>query len=197
MNKPQLIAHAKSYMDMLSKAIDPVSGEPVAQDSALTQPRLQKCFAYVSELLGELLQGNGFVALYPEDEGRYEVVEKKAPFALSDEGRRAMQVFNQPITPHAFLKNINRYVDERRMEKLSSTSVNAWLLSQGLVTETKEPATIRKTVRKPSHTAAAIGIYEQEIIDEITGESRKVMLFSPKAQEFLITHIDDIIACKQ
>ena len=196
MNKAQLIAHTKNYMDMLSKGVDPLTGEAVENDSALNQPRLQKCFAYVSELLDELLQGNGFVALYPEDAGRYEVVEKKVPFAPSQEALQALPQINQPLTPNAFLKYINRAVDEKRMEKLSSTSVNAWLLARGFVTESKEPATIHKTVRRPSPSAAKIGIYEQEIIDEFTGESRMVMLFSPEAQRYMLAHISEISATK-
>ena len=196
MNKAQLIAHTKDYMDMLSKGVDPLTGEAIENDSALNQPRLQKCFAYVSGLLDELLRGNGFVALYPEDEGRYEVVAKKAPFALSKEAMQALPVINEPVTPNAFLKIINRQVDEKRMEKLSSTSVNAWLLARGFVTESKEPATIRKTVRRPSPAAANIGIYEREIIDEFTGESRMVMLFSPEAQRYMLAHISEISTTK-
>ena len=42
MDKLQVIQRAKSYMDMLAKGIDPISGELVKNDSALQQERLQK-----------------------------------------------------------------------------------------------------------------------------------------------------------
>lgn len=42
MDKLQVIQRAKSYMDMLAKGIDPISGELVENDSALQQERLQK-----------------------------------------------------------------------------------------------------------------------------------------------------------
>ena len=63
MDKRRVIQHAQTYMDMLSNGIDPISGEPVPEDSTLQQERLKKCFSFVSEILNEVIQNNGIVSL--------------------------------------------------------------------------------------------------------------------------------------
>ena len=56
-------------------------------------------------------------------------------------------------------------VDGKRMERLSIKSINAWLLAQGLIAETKEPTTIQRTIRRPVGKSSEIGIQELEITD--------------------------------
>ena len=53
MNKAQIIRHTKNYMDMLAQGVDPISNEKIEADSVVLQPRMQKCFAFVAELLDE------------------------------------------------------------------------------------------------------------------------------------------------
>lgn len=192
MNKAQIIAHTKNYMDMLSQGIDPISREKIADDSIVTQPRMQKCFAFIAEVFDEMLKNNGFVALTPDAAQRFEIVEKKRAFALSEEQKCKVFISRKPVTLNVFLKNINRAVDIEHMEKLSSKSVNAWLLDKGYVTESKEPATIHRTVRHTSEKAAGIGIAEADIVDERTGEIKRQMMLSEEAQAYLLAHLEEI-----
>lgn len=192
MNKAQVIHHTKNYMDMLAQGIDPISKEKIEADSVVLQPRMQKCFAFVSEILDELINNNGFIALTSEDAVRYEVVSKKAPFSLHEDQIHRISVSAKPVTPNTFLNNINRVVDGKRMDKLSIKSVNAWLLAQGLIIETKEPTMINKTIRRPSSTSSQIGIQEQEITDSKTGELKKQMVFTLQAQAYLLEHLNEI-----
>lgn len=192
MNREQLIAHTRDYMDMLSRGIDPISRAPVGDDSIASQPRLMKCFAFVSELLDELIENRGFVALTPEAAQRGRVVISKAAFAITPEQRGRIGLSQEPVPAAAFLKAVNRFVDPDNMEKLSIKSVNAWLLAQGLVTEEKEPSVINRTVRRPTQRAEAMGITEQEITDAKTGEIKRQLMLSQQAQEYMLSHIDDI-----
>ena len=194
MNKTQIIGHSKNYMDMLAQGVDPISKEKIEADSVVLQPRMQKCFAFVAELLDELIKNNGFVALTSEAAVRYEVVEKKSAFSLSEDQIHRISVSAKPITPNTFLNNINRVVDGKRMEKLSSKSINAWLLAQGYIIETKEPTMINKTVRRTSERSSEIGIQEQEVTDAKTGEIKKQMVLTLQAQAYLLEHLDEIAA---
>ena len=196
MRKAQLIVHTKNYMDMLAQGIDPISKEKIEMDSVVLQPRMQKCFAFVAEVFDELIKNNGFIALAPEDANRYQVIEKKSPFSLSEEQIHRISVSSKPITPNTFLNHINRVIDGKRMEKLSSKSINAWLLAQGFITESKEPTTINRTIRRPSNRSTEIGIEEQELVDPKTGELKKQMVFTLQAQAYLLAHLDDIAACQ-
>ena len=73
----------------------------------------------------------------------------------------------------------------------------AWLLSQGFFTESKEPTTINRTIRRPSNRSSEIGIQEQEFVDPKTGELKKQMVLTLQAQAYLLAHLDDIAACQQ
>ena len=144
MNKRQVIQHAKDYMDLLSKGIDPISRNDVGEDSVVSEPRLQKCFAFVSGILEELLANEGYVSL-PYDgpdappnasAPQYELVRKKDPFRLSQQQRRSVMIAKGPVTPNTFVNQINRVIDSTAMEKLSIKSINAWLLKNEYIAVT-------------------------------------------------------------
>ena len=127
MTKRQIIQHAKHYMDMLSKGVDPISKKEVGPESIAMEPRLQKCFAFVSGILEELLANGGYVALpedgpaaLPDDSApRYELVLKKAAFQLSQEQRRRVYIANAPISAYTFVNNINRVVQGNRLRSIA------------------------------------------------------------------------------
>ncbi|MCM1363778.1 MAG: hypothetical protein NC122_01245 [Faecalibacterium sp.] len=195
MDKLQVIQRAKSYMDMLAKGIDPISGELVENDSTLQQERLQKCFSFVSEILDEIIKTNGIVTLPATEFSQgYVVVKKKAVFSINKQQRSGIRITSNPILPSFFLKNINSVVDTETMEKLSLTTVNKWLLQREYLSESKVPTVINKTVKIVTPLSAQIGIIEQTVVDSKTGEAKQQILFSRQAQEFILDNIKSIIA---
>lgn len=195
MEKLQVIQRAKSYMDMLSNGIDPISGELVKNDSTFQQERLQKCFSFVSEILDEIIKTNGIVTLpATEFSHGYEAVKKKSVFSLNQQQRNSIQVTNNPIIPSAFIKNINSVVDSDNMEKLSLTTINKWLLKQGYLTESKVPTVINKNVKTVTPLSTQIGVIEQTVVDPKTGEAKTQLLFSRQAQEFILDNIESILS---
>lgn len=191
MDRAQIIARAMDYMEQLSRGVDPISHEQVPQDSPVFQPRLQKCFSFVAELLGELIRNNGFT---DDARRRFSIVERKTPFALRENQLRSVCVSEAPVTVQAFLKNINRAVDGDCMEKLSVKSINAWLLDMGYVTEEKAPAVINRTVRRPTQAAAEAGIHEMQAVDPKTGEIKEQLALTRQAQELILASIEEIAA---
>lgn len=195
MEKLQVIQRAKSYMDMLSNGIDPISGELVKNDSTFQQERLQKCFSFVSEILDEIIRTNGIVTLpATEFSHGYEAVKKKSVFSLNQQQRNSIRVTNNPIIPSAFIKNINSVVDSDNMEKLSLTTINKWLLKQGYLTESKVPTVINKNVKTVTPLSMQIGVIEQTVVDPKTGEAKTQLLFSRQAQEFILNNIESILS---
>lgn len=156
----------------------------------------------------ELLENNGLVLLDTEEAGRqtpasvpvtvngnsYELVRKKAAFSITAEQRREVLISRLPITPNEFLKNVNRTVNPSAMEKLSITSVNAWLRKSGYIAEGKMQTIINKTVWKPTRFAEKIGISEMDVSDAKTGEIKRQLMFSAQAQEYLLDHLEEITA---
>ena len=201
MNKRRVIQHAKGYLDLLSKGIDPISQKEVDPASIVAEPRLQKCFAFVSDLLEELLANDGHVALSYDGADappnasapQYELVRKKDPFRLSQEQRGRVMIAKGPVTPITFVNHINRVIDSEAMEKLSIKSINTWLLKNEYISQTKQPAIITKTVMKPMLKAADIGIEEAETTDPKTGEIKSRIVLTQKAQQFLLDNLDRIL----
>ena len=201
MNKRRVIQHAKGYLDLLSKGIDPISQKEVDPASIVAEPRLQKCFAFVSDLLEELLANDGHVALSYDGADtppnasapQYELVRKKDPFRLSQEQRGRVMIAKGPVTPITFVNHINRVIDSEAMEKLSIKSINTWLLKNEYISQTKQPAVITKTVMKPMLKAVDIGIEEAETTDPKTGEIKSRIVLTQKAQRFLLDNLDRIL----
>ena len=201
MNKRRVIQHAKGYLDLLSKGIDPISQKEVDPASIVAEPRLQKCFAFVSDLLDELLANDGHVALSYDGADappnasapQYELVRKKDPFRLSQEQRGRVMIAKGPVTPITFVNHINRVIDSEAMEKLSIKSINTWLLKNEYISQTKQPAVITKTVMKPMLKAVDIGIEEAETTDPKTGEIKSRIVLTQKAQQFLLDNLDRIL----
>ena len=207
MNKRQIIQHAKNYLDLLAAGVDPISRESAAGDSVVSQPQMQKCFQFVSDILREVLENDGLVLLDMEEQAQkpasvpvtvngnsYELVRKKAAFSISPEQRCAVFVSRQPITPNTFLKNVNRVVNPEAMEKLSIKSVNAWLQKNAYLIEGKTQTVVNRTVWKPTRFAEEIGISEMDVPDAKTGEIKRQLMFSAQAQEFLLNHLEEIAA---
>ncbi len=190
-----MIQRAKSYMDMLSNGIDPISGESVHNDSTLQQERLKKCFGYVSEILEELIRTNGIVSLPSTSESLgYTAVKNKRAFSLDMDQRRSIKIMNDPIIPMAFIKNVNAVIDTESTEKLTLKAVTDWLLKQGYISETKAPTLVNKSVKTVSPMSERVGIVEHVTVDPKTGEAKTQLLFSRKAQEYILDNIQNILA---
>lgn len=195
MDKLQIIQRAKSYMDMLSKGVDPISGVSIENDSTLHQERLQKCFSFVSEILDEIIKTNGIVTMSDSESSHgYTIVKKKAVFSIEPQQRMSIQITNDPITPSAFVKNVNSVVNTETTEKLSLTTINKWLLKQGYIAESKVPTVVNRNVKTVTPLSTQIGIIEQTVVDQKTGEAKTQVLFSRQAQEFILNNIDAIIS---
>ena len=55
MQEIDIIKHAKNYMDMLSKGVNPITKEKYSANSDINNERLLKCFAFVSEILDRVI----------------------------------------------------------------------------------------------------------------------------------------------
>ncbi len=55
MKEIDIVKHAKTYMDMLSKRINPISKEKYNKNSDINNERLSKCFEFVSGILEKVI----------------------------------------------------------------------------------------------------------------------------------------------
>ncbi len=196
MTKLENIEHAKNYIAKLSAGVDPITSR-AATPATLHSEDTRKCSNFVYELLTELINNNGVLNLSEEKEesaATYELVKKKAVFALDYDSRAKVKITENPISPSAFLKNINSVIDKDNMEKLSITKLNKWLSNSGFVEEVKVPVTINRTVRRTTEASNEIGITTISVPNIRTGETKEELVFTKQAQEFILDNIEAICA---
>ena len=177
------LERARLYIGQLANGIDPISGRELPEDSALNQVRLSRCFFYVADMLGQVIDNGGWVQK-PASYGS----QALPPFALPEELRAQI-----PIEPSAMIKrfteSINALVDLNTMRRLKITALTAWLTEQGYLREDLFNGKRRKVVTDQGRAAGIIEEQRQGQYGNYTAT-----LYDENAQRLLIAHLDEIIA---
>ena len=183
MDKVQLIQKAKSYIDMLSREIDPTTGE-IIEDSILRKQQIKDTFAFISSVLEELLSNSGEVIH----------LEKPMEFQPSVINKELVEISHTPISVISFASRINRQVDKRVMQNLGYSKINRWLLQNGYLATEKVNVVRQETKYRATEKAQTIGILTNDKINEKTGEVIPCILLSTKAQEYLVQNLELILS---
>ena len=193
MKKAELVERAKMYLELLLKGIHPVTGEQIPTDSTLLNDKVKNCFEFISGILDEYVALSDKVeTLEKEKEANTIVVMKKQAFSISREQCQEIKLSKEPISLFSLVKNINSVINTQSMEKMTSTVINKWLVTKGLLTVSKVPTTVNKTVFSPSDLASNIGIQTESMVNRSTGEVNPQIKFSESAQLFIIENIEEI-----
>ena len=194
MERTELIERAKMYLQLLSSGIHPVTGICVPDDSVFADPKVKKCFDFITEVLDEYIELKEKVEQLERDKDKCTIiVPQKQEFSITPEQCDGIRLSKDPVSILSFMKNINSAIDANTMEKLSSTRVHKWLVKRGYVTTHKVQTITNKTVYKPSDVAVKIGITEEPVVDTKTGEVKTQLKFRESAQLFIIENLEDII----
>ena len=195
MERIALVERAKMYLQLLSNGVHPVTGQSIPQDSAFVDPKVKRCFSFISEVLDEYVELKAKVDQLEKDRNKNTiVVAKKQVFSITQEQCNSIKLSKEPISVMAFMKNINKVIDAETTEKLSSTRINKWLTNRGLVTSEKVQTVTNKTIYKPSDVAVRIGITEESFVDRKSGEVKTQIKLEERAQLFIIENLEEIIA---
>lgn len=195
MERIALVERAKMYLQLLSNGVHPVTGQSIPQDSAFVDPKVKRCFSFISEVLDEYVELKAKVDQLEKDRNKNTiVVAKKQVFSITQEQCNSIKLSKEPISVMAFMKNINEVIDVETTEKLSSTRINKWLTNRGLVTSEKVQTVTNKTIYKPSDVAVRIGITEESFVDRKSGEVKTQIKLEERAQLFIIENLEEIIA---
>ena len=140
MTELDIMKHAKSYLDSLSQGIDPISGQPVPNDSVLNNVRLEKCFRYVSGVLEQVIANGGKV-----------VSGAPVPFYITPEELQCISPAQEPLRISQLAKLITDAVDDPQRIPLRATVMTDWLLEKGFIEKRERPD--GKFQRLPTPTA--------------------------------------------
>lgn len=181
MNEIDVLKRAKHYMDALSSGVNPVTGEPLAEDCELRSDNFYKCFSYVSGILEKEL-GKSISA----DELR----SKRADFYLSEEDRAKVTVSDDHVGINTVAARINDVIDRDRMKGVSGGKLAECLVSMGYLR--LETLSNGNVVRVATEKGTTAGIETQNRTDTV-GKAYLQNVYSTEMQRFLIDNINDIM----
>lgn len=186
MTELETMQRAKMYLDKLARGIDPISNQVLPGDSVLNQPRLSRCFTYVSDLLARVILNDGYVGAKPKG-------QKLPEFYATAEELAGVPVSSEPVRISKFLDGIFVALNRPQMRKLGTTTVTDWLLRKGLLE--KRTSTDGTSQRLPTQEGAQLGIFTETRHGQY-GDYTAVF-YDMHAQKFILEHLPEILEEKR
>ncbi|MGM9640778.1 MAG: hypothetical protein ACI3V3_05380 [Faecousia sp.] len=179
MTELETMRRAKMYMDKLEQGIDPITDQKIPADSVLNNVRLARCFRYVSDVLGRVIENGGVVGWKP----------KLQAFAITAEQLSQVQISQEPVRVTQLADRISAVVDHTQMKKLNTTTITDWLLEKGFLE--KQSAPDGKNTRVPTATGRMIGL----TTDTWRSQNREyqVVFYNAEAQQFVLDNLADML----
>lgn len=174
-----VMKHAKGYMEKLSRGIDPISGSALPDDAALNNPRLMKCFAYVTDILDKVIANGGRVGQF----------ERTQEFRLTPEQKASVRLSTEPVRITWLVDALWQAAGNPDMKKPAIKRITNWLIEKGFM-ELGQGADGRPQ-RLPTRRGAQLGLTVRTAMSR-DGEYLAVC-YSEQAQRFLLDHLEEIL----
>ncbi len=184
MTEIEKIAYAKSFIDKLADGLNPLDGKPIPENDIASNPRLSRCFSFVSDILSQVCENGGITKSKRV---------KKAPFSISFEQLEKFELSESPIPISEIAKRINDAAGNESMKKLSYRNITEWLL--GIDMLCLQERTDGKPAKCPTEAGMQIGISTETRTGRY-GEYQTVV-YNKSAQQFILDNLDAVIACSK
>ena len=175
MTELETMQRAKMYLDKLAQGIDPITGQEVPEDSVLNNVRLARCFFYVSDVLGKVIDNGGVIGSKP----------KLQAFSIDPVQLSKVRISQEPVRVTQLVELISAAVDNPQMKKLSTTLITNWLLEKGFLEKQVSPD--GKSRRVPTQNGLALGLSTQTRQGQY-GEYQAVF-YNAAAQQFVLDNL--------
>lgn len=179
MTELDIMKHARGYMDKLSRGVDPISGGPLPGDTTLNNIRLQKCFAYVSEVLGKVIANGGHVGQH----------ERTAEFRLPPERKNGIILSAEPVRLTWLVNAMMEAAADPDMKRPSNKKISDWLLENGFLYLSQGQE--GKPQRLPTDKGFRLGLSVRK------GQGRDgeylAVYYSELAQRYVLDHLEQIL----
>lgn len=181
MTELETLKRAKMYIDSLARGVDPISGQPVVDDSVINNVRVSRCLFYVSDVLGKVIDNGGKVRTVRSTS------DAQIPFRITDEQMQKVHISQEPVSISVFTKRIGSVLDEG-VKNISRTHITAWLCENGYL---REEIANNKTRKVTTAKGEGIGIV---ILDAVSmqGVPYKKVAYTAEAQSFILSNIMEI-----
>ena len=181
MEDMELLTRAKTYIDKLANGVNPITDEYVDESDVVNNVRISRCFFYVSDVLRRVIENGGSMK---------KPKSKREPFRISDEALNKYEYSDEPISITRVLRRINELINQNEMKRLSYKTVTQWLIKVGMLGYSNWQYGNAKI--SPTELGKEIGITIEKRVGS-RGEFYATY-YNRMAQEFIINHIDAIVA---
>lgn len=170
---------AKTVLIKIAKGIDPLSGEPINEESFLNDPRIIRCFYFITEVLDNVSNGT------------YGKSSKMMRFIISPEQKGIVALPEGLIGVTEFSKHINMCIDQSTSKKLSGVELNKRLKKIGVLGEETNTATGKsRTVTNPDSKEYGF----EMITRSFNGSEYDMVVMNDTGKRYLMDHIEEIMS---
>ena len=186
MTELEKVEYAKSFIEKLANGINPLDDTPIPESDIANNVRLSKCFSYVSDVLGQLVE-NG------KKKEKKRQKPKRNRFYITAEQLQNFPYSQEPITLGEFCNRLESLVDLSKVKHISRGSLPKWLVFVGLISPPN-----------PGERHYGGEITEEGLkmgIDRITYTNKygthKAYVLGIEAQRFVIDNVDAFFAFRE
>lgn len=186
MTELEKVAYARVFIEKLANGINPLDNTPIPEGDLAGNARLSRCFFYVSDLLGQIIE-NGEkhqARCHKKERGRFHITKEEL---------RHFEYSEEPIALSEFCRRLEALADLSNMKRISRFSLPRWLVHRGLLCEPTKWE--RHCAGKPTEQGLKIGITQIKNTDRYGPQ--KINALGPEAQKYVIDNIDDFLAFRE
>ena len=185
MTELEKIAYAQSFILKLANGVNPIDNTPIPDGDVAKNPRLSKCFFYVSDVLEQVCTNSAISLTDPSALGR----RRKRAFSLPSERLDEFEYSKRPIT----LAEMHRRLlylaaDESNMKKLKKSKIVKWLITYGFLESHDVDG---KNILHPTEAGSEIGIIFNDGRSPL-GDEYNFLTLTLNAQHFIIDSFKSI-----
>jgi hypothetical protein len=169
---------AKQLLLKIAKGIDPLTGETFDENSFLSDPRIIRCFYYVTEVMDDVTKGvYGLVGQKPKE------------FLISPEEKMQITFPEGKIGVNEFSRQVNSYINPVKSKKLTGMELNKKLKKMGILSETITESGKTRTIT--NNISAEYGFEMEKRI--FNGTEYDMVLINDRGKKYLLQNIDTIM----
>ena len=172
---------AIKYIERIADGRNPVNNRPVEDDAVLNDPNVIRCMFFVREVLNAVKENDGMIS------GRASKTAK-SPFPFDCLSKFA---YVDDTSISHFLNRLKDLSPDPNVKGIHTKIVTDWLKSKGYLIDIPDEYT-GKFRTEATESGIAFGLYMQERMSAY-GQVYRMVMYSQKAQEFLVAHLEEIV----
>jgi hypothetical protein len=172
---------AGEALNKIANGINPVTGEPIVQESFLQDPRIVRCLFYTKDILQKLA-----------DSG-FRTGPRPSSFSITAEEKARVELPPGNIGINQIAHCINEVININRSIKLTGVELNKRLKKMGILSE--QPGQKGKTRTSVNAKSKDYGIELEK--RSFQGNEYEMVLFTEKGKQFLLDNLERIMKTEE